>query len=76
MIKKGGEIKVDESDKQVFEEVQKIVEEQEQKLREEKDGPSQLSAVRPKKTGVVRIVCRVRLVTHSDTVKPTLLFVY
>ncbi|KAF9952096.1 hypothetical protein BGZ65_005514 [Modicella reniformis] len=44
MIKKGGAVKVDETDKQVFEEVQKIVEEREQKLKEEQDGgPGSLS---------------------------------
>jgi hypothetical protein len=46
MIKKGEEVKVDESDKQIFEEVQKIVEEQEQKIKEENEGPETVSAVR------------------------------
>ncbi|KAI9236246.1 hypothetical protein MVEG_06038 [Podila verticillata NRRL 6337] len=38
MIKKSGEIKVDEKDKEVFEEVQKIVEDQELKDREHSEG--------------------------------------
>ncbi|KAF9577153.1 hypothetical protein BGW38_007824, partial [Lunasporangiospora selenospora] len=51
MVKKGGEVKVDEKDKEAFEEVQKIVEEREQKIKEEKEGPdatmssTQLSAM-------------------------------
>ncbi|KAG0200954.1 hypothetical protein BGX28_006108 [Mortierella sp. GBA30] len=44
MIKKGEEVKVDDKDRETFEEVQKIVEQQEQKLREENDGPVTLSA--------------------------------
>ncbi|KAF9577966.1 hypothetical protein BGW38_006505 [Lunasporangiospora selenospora] len=38
MIKKGKEVKVDASDKQTFEDVQRIVEEREQKIKEEKEG--------------------------------------
>ncbi|KAG0340640.1 hypothetical protein BG004_006337 [Podila humilis] len=38
VIKRSGEVKVDEKDKQVFDEVQKIVEEQESKDREQADG--------------------------------------
>lgn len=45
MVKMGEEAKVDEGDKQIFEEVQKIVEEQEQKIKEENEGPETLSAV-------------------------------
>ncbi|GJJ75011.1 hypothetical protein EMPS_07369 [Entomortierella parvispora] len=44
MVKKGGEVKVDEKDKEAFEELQKMVEEQEKKMKEELDGPSTLSA--------------------------------
>ncbi|KAF9352969.1 hypothetical protein BGX26_009244, partial [Mortierella sp. AD094] len=44
MIKRGEEVKVDEKDKETFEEVQKIVEEQEARIKEETDGPSSLSA--------------------------------
>ncbi|KAG0358373.1 legume-like lectin family-domain-containing protein [Gamsiella multidivaricata] len=44
MIRKGEEVKVGVEDKEVFEEVQKIVEEQEAKLKEETDGPTTLSA--------------------------------
>ncbi|KAF9375665.1 hypothetical protein BGX21_003729, partial [Mortierella sp. AD011] len=44
MIKRGEEMKVDEKDKETFEEVQKIVEEQEAKIKEETDGPSSLTA--------------------------------
>ncbi|KAF9110955.1 hypothetical protein BGX27_005668 [Mortierella sp. AM989] len=43
MIKKGQEVKVDEKDKQVFENVQKIVQREEQKMKEEQDGPEILS---------------------------------
>jgi len=45
MVKKGGEVKVDEKDKEAFEELQKMVEEQEKKMKEEIDGPSTLSPV-------------------------------
>ncbi|KAF9427026.1 hypothetical protein BGZ94_005631 [Podila epigama] len=48
VIKRSGEVKVDDSDKRVFEEVQKIVEEQEEKDREQTEGTfidaSQLAA--------------------------------
>ncbi|KAG0305922.1 hypothetical protein BGZ98_003288 [Dissophora globulifera] len=44
MIKKGGEVTIDEEDKKIFENVQKIVEEQEAIDREEIDGPSTLTA--------------------------------
>ncbi|KAF9569953.1 hypothetical protein EC968_002395 [Mortierella alpina] len=44
MIKQGKEAKVDEKDKETYDEVQKLVEEQEAKLKEETDGPSILSA--------------------------------
>ncbi|KAF9183535.1 hypothetical protein BGZ51_003990 [Haplosporangium sp. Z 767] len=43
MIKKGGEVKVNENDRQTFEEVQKIVEQQEQKIRGDSDGSRNLS---------------------------------
>lgn len=45
MIKQGKEAKVDEKDKEAYDEVQKLVEKQEAKLKEETDGPSILSAV-------------------------------
>ncbi len=45
MIKKGEEAKVDEKDKESYEEIQKLIDEQEQKEREEHDGPNTLSAV-------------------------------
>jgi len=45
MIKQGKEAKVDERDKETYDEVQKLVEKQEAKLKEETDGPSILSAV-------------------------------
>lgn len=45
MIKKGGEVKVNENDRQTFEEVQKIVEQQEQKIRGDSDGSRNLSPV-------------------------------
>ncbi|KAF9109515.1 hypothetical protein BGX27_007544 [Mortierella sp. AM989] len=44
MIKRGEQAKVDQSDKETFEEVQKIVEEQEAKMKEENEGPSSVSA--------------------------------
>ncbi|CAO3566739.1 unnamed protein product [Mortierella alpina] len=44
MIKKGEEVKVDEKDKESYEEIQKLIDEQEQKQREENDGPNTLSA--------------------------------
>ncbi|KAF9273366.1 hypothetical protein BGZ68_001574 [Mortierella alpina] len=44
MIKQGKEAKVDEKDKEAYDEVQKLVEKQEAKLKEETDGPSILSA--------------------------------
>ena len=58
MIKKGEEVKVDEKDKESYEEIQKLIDEQEQKQREENDGPNTLSAV----GGVLRtlLVTRVR----------------
>ena len=40
MIKKSGEVQVDDKDKDIFEELQKMVEEQEKKLKEETDGPA------------------------------------
>ncbi|KAG0253560.1 hypothetical protein BG011_006305 [Mortierella polycephala] len=43
MIKKGEEARVNEKDKDVFEEVQKIVERQEAKIKEKTDGPGTLS---------------------------------
>lgn len=51
MLKKSGEVQVDEKDKEVFEEFQKIVEEQEKKLKEETDGPVILSAVKSRDHG-------------------------
>lgn len=45
MIKKSGEVKVDEKDKEAFEELQKMVEEQEKKMKEEIDGPTIFSPV-------------------------------
>ncbi|KAG0044586.1 hypothetical protein BGZ83_010188 [Gryganskiella cystojenkinii] len=50
MIKKSGEVKVDEKDKDIFEELQKMVEEQEIKLKEETDGPTTLSAAQVAQT--------------------------
>ncbi|KAI1301126.1 hypothetical protein EDD11_005798 [Mortierella claussenii] len=44
VIKNSGEVRVDETDKATFEEVQRIVEEQEARMKEETDGPSTLSA--------------------------------
>lgn len=45
MLRKGEEAKVDEKDKEAFEEVQKIVESQEQKIKEWAEGSTPLSAV-------------------------------
>ncbi|KAF9349837.1 Protein ERGIC-53 [Mortierella sp. AD094] len=44
MIKKGEKAEVDEKDRQVYEEVQKIVIEEEEKMKEEIDGPNTLTA--------------------------------
>ncbi|KAF9905565.1 hypothetical protein BX616_000975, partial [Lobosporangium transversale] len=44
MIKKGRKVKIDEKDKETFEEVQKIVEQQEARLREDSDGANTLTA--------------------------------
>ena len=53
VIKKSGEIKVDDKDKEVFEEVQKIVEDQELKEREHSEGTI-ISAVSPTSTLVTK----------------------
>ncbi|KAF9205008.1 hypothetical protein BGZ49_004585 [Haplosporangium sp. Z 27] len=44
MIKKGKEVKVDEKDRRVFEDVQKAVQEEEQRIQEEIDGPNTISS--------------------------------
>ncbi|KAG0334138.1 hypothetical protein BG004_000540 [Podila humilis] len=50
MIRKGEEVKVDEQDRDIFEEVQKLVESQEEKIKEETEGSTPLSAAQVAQT--------------------------
>ncbi|KAI1296364.1 hypothetical protein EDD11_007410 [Mortierella claussenii] len=43
MIKKGNEVKVDDEDKLMFENIQKAVQQEERKMKEETDGPGRLT---------------------------------